>query len=92
MQVSGTSISTSSNEIEHFLGIHVLMGIMKFPLYSMYWAAKTRYQKIADVMSNKLCKKLCKYIHLVHNTTKENLENKNDKLFKIRPILRKNQS
>ena len=46
-QVSGTSISTSSHEIEHFLCIHVLMGIMKLPVYDMYWA------KIADVMSNK---------------------------------------
>ena len=81
MQVSGTSISTSSHEIEHFLCIHVLMGIMKLPVYDMYWA------KIADVMSNKHYKQLYKCIHVVDNTTKENPEHKNDKLFKIRPIL-----
>ena len=80
-QVSSTSISTSSHEIEHFLGIHVLMGIMELPVYDMYWP------KIADVMSNKRYKQLCKCIHVVDTTTRENLENKNNKLFKIRPIL-----
>ena len=46
----------------------------------MYWP------KIADVMSNKRYKQLCKCIHVVDNTKKENPENKNDKLFKTRPI------
>ena len=61
-QVSGTSISASSHKIEYFLGVHILMGIMKLPVYDMYWAAETRYPKIADVMSNKRCKQLRKYI------------------------------
>ena len=38
-------------------------------------------------MSNKRYKQLCKYIYVVDNTTKENPENKTEKLFKIRPIL-----
>ena len=80
-QVRGTSMSTSSHEIEHFLGIHDLMGIMKLPVYDMYWPT------IADATSNKRCKQLCKCIHVVDNTTKENPEKKNHKLFKIRPTL-----
>ena len=76
-QVSGTSISTSSHETERFLGFHVLMDIIKLPVYDMYWAAETRYAKIADVMSNKRYKQL----------RKENPANKNDMMFKIRPIL-----
>ena len=58
------------------------------PVY-MYWTAEAFYAKIADVMSKtmKCYKQLRKYIHVVGNTKKENPENKNDKLFKIRPIL-----
>ena len=60
--MSGTSISASSHEIEYFLGMYILMGIMKLPVYDMYWAAETRYPKIANVISNKRCKQSRKYI------------------------------
>ena len=86
-QVSGMSISTSFYEMEHFQSIHVLMGIMKISIYDMYWAAETRYTRIVDVMSNNCYKQLRKYIHVVDNSTKENPENKNDKLFKMHSIL-----
>ena len=57
-QLNSTSISTSSHETERFLGMHVLKGIMKLPVYDMYYAAETRYAKIGDVMSNKTHKQL----------------------------------
>ena len=38
-------------------------------------------------MSNKRLKRLRKYVHVVDNTTKDKPRNKNDKLFKIRPII-----
>ena len=60
---------------------------MKLSDYNLYWAAETRYPKIADVMSNKVFKQLRKYVHVVDNTTKDEPENKNDKLFKIRPVI-----
>ena len=56
VQEQGKNISTCAKEIEQFLGMHILMGIMKLPDYNMYWAAETRYPKIADVMSNKRLK------------------------------------
>ena len=87
MQVNGTSISTSSHEIERFISIHVLMGIMKLSVYDMYWVAEARYTMIADVISSKRYKQLHKFIHVVDNTAKENPENKNNKLFKICSIL-----
>ena len=43
------------------------MGIMKLPDYNLYWAAETRYPKIADVMSNKRFKKLLKIAEPVHS-------------------------
>ena len=60
---------------------------MKLSDYNLYWAAETRYPKIADVMSNKVFKQLRKYAHVVDNTTKDEPENKNDKLFKIHPVI-----
>ena len=53
VQEQGKNISTCAKEIEQFLGVHILMGIMKLPDYNLYWEAETRYPKIADVMSNK---------------------------------------
>ena len=67
--------------------MHILMGIMKLPDYNLYWGAEIRYPKIADVMSNKRFKRLRKYVHVVDHTSKDKPRNKNDKLFKIRPII-----
>ena len=62
------------------------MGIMKLPDYNFYWAAETRYPKIANVMSTKRFKQLQKYVHAVDNTTKDKPGNKKDKFFRIRPV------
>ena len=68
VQEQGKNISTCAKKIEQFLGMHILMGIMKLPDYNLCWAAETRCSKIADVMSNKRFKQLQKYIHVVDNT------------------------
>ena len=88
VQEQGKYISTCAKEIEQFLGMHIMMSIMKLPDYNLYWAAEPRYPKIADVMSNKQFKQLWKYVHVVDNTTKDKPGNKNDKLFKIRPVIK----
>ena len=69
--------------------MHILMGTRKLqlPHYNLHWAAETRYPKIADVMSNKRFKQVRKYVHVVDNTTKDKPGNKNDKLFKIHPVI-----
>ncbi|MEM6686592.1 MAG: transposase [Bacteroidota bacterium] len=87
VQNKGSSVKVTQEEIERFLGIHILMGIVKLPTYQMYWKTETRYDKVADVMSAKRYIDLRRYLHVVDNTTKEQPENKNDKLFKIRPVL-----
>ena len=79
VQEQGKHISTLAKEIEQFLGMHILMGIMKLPDYNFYWAAETPYPKIANVMSTKRSKQLQKYVHAVDNTTKDEPGNKNDK-------------
>ena len=87
VQKNGCSVKVTKEEIERFLGIHILMGIVKLPAFPMYWKTETRYSKVADVMSAKRYIDLRKYLHVVDNTTKEHPENRNDKLFKIRPVL-----
>ena len=53
----------------------------------MCWSSETRYPKIAELISNNRYKTLCRYIHVVDKTQKEKEENKNDKIFKIYPVL-----
>ena len=71
VQEQGKNISTLAKEIEQFLGMHILMGIMKLLDYNFYWAAETRYPKIGNVISTKRFKQLQKYVHAVGNTTKD---------------------
>jgi hypothetical protein len=47
----GRILNTSKNEIEQFLDIHIMAGIVNLPNYRMYWAVTTRLEPIADVMS-----------------------------------------
>ena len=87
VEEQGKNISTCAEETEQFLGMHIMIGIMKLPDYNLYWAAETGYPKIADVMSNKRFKQLQKYVHVVDNTTKDKPGHKNNRLFKIRSVI-----
>ena len=42
------SINTNFAEIEQFLGIQMLMGLISMPAYSNYWSTRTRVNVIAD--------------------------------------------
>ena len=70
VQNKRSSIETTAKDIEQFLGMHILMGVIEIPDYDMYWAVETRYPKIADIMSNNRYKLLHRYIHVVDNTIK----------------------
>lgn len=48
VQQRGNSINTTIAEMEQFLGIHILSGIIHMPSYRMYWADNTRFSVIAD--------------------------------------------
>lgn len=80
---TGTSINTSPNEIKAFMGIEILMGIIRMPSFEDYWSIRTRYSLIADVMPVKRFKKLRRLLHFQDNTAAAN----GDRLFKIRPML-----
>lgn len=87
-QKTGTSVNTSVQEIEQFLGIHVMSGIVRVPSYKMYWQQSTRFAPIADTMSRNRFDKLRNFMHINDNSKMIPTDNPNhDKLFKVRPFL-----
>ena len=71
VQKSGSSINTTKEDIEQFIGIQMLMSIVKLPRYEMYRSTETRYEPIASTLSLKRYKKLRQYLHVVHNNERE---------------------
>lgn len=85
VQKSGRSITTNKDEMERFLGVQMLMGLVKLPNYHYYWKRETRYSTFADLISANRYKTSRRYIHFVDNEQQD--KTVNDKLFRIRPIL-----
>ena len=65
----------------------MMMGIIPVPCYLMYWQQHTRISCIADVMPINKYKEIRRFLHAVDNSEKSLSGNKDDKLFKIRPVL-----
>ena len=82
-QKTGKSIGVDLEEIRIYLGINVMMGIVKLPSYRDYWDLHLRYPPIADLMSRNRFALIRQNFHLVDNT---NIDIE-DKLCKIRPVL-----
>ncbi|XP_061382924.1 piggyBac transposable element-derived protein 2-like [Danaus plexippus] len=80
----GRSIQLTEDEIKSFLAIQIMMGIVQMPAYTDYWARKTRYPLIADLMPLKKYQQIRRYIHFVDNTLQDS-----DRYFKIRPLMEK---
>lgn len=88
VQKTGKSVKTNPKEIEQFLGMQILSGIVKMPSYRMYWAEASRYPPISDTMARNRFDCLRTYIHFVDNgKLKQRTDPDYDKLFKIRPVL-----
>ncbi|KAG1937626.1 piggyBac transposable element-derived protein 3-like [Pimephales promelas] len=83
-QLIGCSINTNVSEIKAFIGMKLIMGIVKMPAMENYWATDTRYDKVADVMPLKRYKCLSRMLHFQDNMSSETSE---DRLVKIRPVL-----
>lgn len=58
-----SSVNPNKEEIEQFLGIHILSGIVHVPSYKMYWSDATRYEPIADIMSRNRFDTLKSFLH-----------------------------
>ncbi|XP_067300961.1 piggyBac transposable element-derived protein 2-like [Pseudorasbora parva] len=90
---NGPELKTTPSEIEQFIGLHILMTVVRMPSYRMYWQTATRYDPIATVMGRKRFDNLRTYIHMNDNTNvKQKGEPGYDPLFKVRPVLEKVRS
>lgn len=79
VQQHGKSIQLTGEELESFLAIEILMGVVRMPAYTDYWARKTRYPPVVDEMPLK------RYQQIRRNINMEN----SDRYFKIRPVMEK---
>ena len=87
MQKTGKSRNTNKDEIKQFIGIQIYISIIALSAYFIYWSEKTRYAPISDIMSINRYKKLRQFIHAADNLQKDNFENKNNRLYKIAPVI-----
>ena len=78
VQKTGKCINTTNEEIE------IRMSIVRMSVYRHYWAAGTRYAPIADAMPLNRYESLRRFLHFVDNSEKEEEENKNDNIFKVK--------
>lgn len=82
---NGQELKTTPFEMEQFIGLHILMTVVRMPSYRMYWQMATRYD-----MECKWFDRLRTYIHMNDNTNVKQMgEPGYDPLFKVRPILDK---
>ena len=56
--------------------------------YMMYWSSDFCYDRIASATTLKRYQTLRRYLHENDNTEKNNEQNVNDKLFKVRTLLK----
>ena len=87
MEKAGESIKTTKEEIERFIGVQILMSIVKLPRYEMYWSLETRAEQATLLFYLKRYKKLREFLHVVDDAEKEKEENKDNRLFKVKPLL-----
>ena len=67
VQSTGTSIAVDHNEMEQYIGLLVMMSIIKLPQIRMYRAKETRVPCIADVMSINHFEKIKQFFHCNDN-------------------------
>ena len=83
VQRDSKSVDTNAKEIKTFIGMKILMGIVKLPQYLDTWSNTLRYPAVADVMPRNWFSELRQNLHFVDNNYEHD---QNDKLFKTRPI------
>lgn len=84
VQTTGKSIQLTQNELQDFLAIHILMGIVQMPSYLDYWSQRFRFGQVAEIMPLKRYQQIRRFLHFVDN----NLED-SDRYYKIRHVAEK---
>jgi hypothetical protein len=82
-QKSGKCINVTKCDIQDFIAIELMMGIMKLSAYTDYWSTDLRVEQVASIMPLKKYQSIRKYLHFANN---EHV-NEHDRYAKIRPLL-----
>lgn len=82
VQLKGTSLNVTTDEIKDFIAINLLMGVVDMPAYTDYWSSFLRFNKVADVMSLKRFQQIRRFLHFA-----DNLRDDGDRYYKIRPFV-----
>ena len=69
IQQPGKHISTVADEMSTFIGMQVMMGLVKLPTFSDYWSNTLCYPTIADYRPGKRFKVLRQDFNFVDNST-----------------------
>ncbi|KAG5886264.1 hypothetical protein JTB14_020827 [Gonioctena quinquepunctata] len=78
-----TLVVTNISEMQDFLAIEILMGLISMRAHTDYWSLNLRFDPIANIMALKrYYQVLRKNIHFVDNSASTR-----DRYFKIRPVL-----
>ena len=75
---------TNNQEIEHFIGLHIMMGCLKYPRVRLYWDTALHIDLFVNSMSRERFFQLRSHFHVVNNLEKP-IDFK-DKFYKVRPI------
>ena len=70
VQSTATSINVNHNEMEMYLGMLVMMSIIKLPQLRMYWGKATRIPAVAYIMPINRFEKLKQFFHCNDNSKK----------------------
>ena len=50
VQKTGKSVNVTIEEMKSFIGMQIVMGIVRMTRYEYYWSRELRYSAVADVM------------------------------------------
>jgi hypothetical protein len=93
VQKTGRPLDTNTNEMEQFLGVHIMAGKVNTPSYRMYWPDSTKFDPIADVMSRNRFDTIRNYFRINDNSTMTADDNPEyDKLLKVRTFVSSTKS
>lgn len=86
VQTTGTSLNVTESEVEQYIGMYLLMGLVQMPSVRSYWENGTRFSAVADVMPRNRFEKIMRLLHFTNNSQATD-ETKGDKAWKIRSWL-----
>jgi Transposase IS4 len=87
LQTNGKENKFTPQEIKTFFGMNALMGCIHFPRIHMYWNEKFKFSLIDGAMPRQRFYTIRVNLHVVDNLSVSEDEKKENKLWKIQPVI-----